>query len=117
MGKREPGENFNVDRKIRRNSDQRSVEIIIYIDEKLDFNQRVECVEALQDTDGITDAVFYPLRNHLMTATYDRDVLSCHDVIATIRSNNINARLIGPIEMLLNKARRRKHRRVANVTQ
>ena len=74
-----------------------TVEIVVHITETLGEQRRGDLVSALEDTDGITTAEFCPLRYHLMLVRYDRDLYSSHDVLDRVTSQNVNARLIGPV--------------------
>ena len=74
-----------------------TVEIVVHITETLGEQRRGDLVSALEDTDGITTAEFCPLRYHLMLVRYDRDLYSSHDMLDRVTSQNVNARLIGPL--------------------
>jgi len=74
-----------------------AVEIVVHISENLEDMQRNNLVVALENEDGIVSAVFCPLRYHLMLVRYDRDLYSSQDVLAKVNSQNVNARLIGPV--------------------
>ena len=74
-----------------------TVEIVVHITETLGEQRRGDLVSALEDTDGINTAEFCPLRYHLMLVRYDRDLYSSHDVLDRVTSQNVNARLIGPL--------------------
>jgi len=74
-----------------------SVEIIVHITENLGEKQRQELITALEDNSGITAAEFCPLRYHLMLIRYDRDTYSSQDVLDRVKSQNLDARLIGPV--------------------
>jgi len=43
------------------------------------------------------NAEFCPLRYHLMLVRYDRDLYSSQDVLNRVTSQNVDARLIGPV--------------------
>jgi len=73
------------------------VEIVIYIKEELGEEQRQYLVTELEGAEGIMGAEFCPLRYHLVVARYDRDIVSSQDVLKSINSLNVEARLIGPI--------------------
>ncbi len=73
------------------------VEIVVHITESLGERERQELVDALEKSDGITAAEFCPLRYHLMLVRYDRDIASSQDVLSSVKSQNYNARLIGPV--------------------
>jgi phosphoribosyl-ATP pyrophosphohydrolase len=74
-----------------------TVEIIVHISEKLGETRRNELVDALSRQDSIVSAEFCPLRYHLMLVRYDRDIASSQDVLASVKAQNYNARLIGPV--------------------
>ena len=79
------------------NLPERSVEIVVHITEDLGEQRRKDLVVALEESSGITTAEFCPLRYHLMLVRYDRDTYSSQDVLSRVQSQNINARLIGPV--------------------
>jgi len=74
-----------------------TVEIVLHITETLGEERRGVLVAALEDNDGITTAEFCPLRYHLMLVRYDKDLYSSQDVLARVKSQEVNARLIGPV--------------------
>ena len=74
-----------------------TVEIVVHITETLGEQRRGDLVAALEDNGGITTAEFCPLRYHLMLVKYDRDLYSSQDVLDRVISQNVNARLIGPV--------------------
>jgi hypothetical protein len=74
-----------------------TVEIVVHITEPRDEKQREELVNALESNGGITTAEFCPLRYHLMLVRYDRDLYSSQDVLDRVKSQNVDARLIGPV--------------------
>ena len=74
-----------------------SVEIVVHITENLEQQQRGNLVAALENDGGIVSAEFCPLRYHLMLIRYDRDMYSSQDVLSRVKSQNINAQLIGPV--------------------
>ena len=74
-----------------------SVEIVVHITETLGEQQRGDLVAALEGNGGITTAEFCPLRYHLMLVRYDRDLYSSQKVLDRVTSQNVNARLIGPV--------------------
>ncbi|MDH3872489.1 MAG: heavy-metal-associated domain-containing protein [Gammaproteobacteria bacterium] len=76
---------------------ERTVEIVVHISETLGDERRQDLVTALKNTHGIKTAEFCPLRYHLMLVRYDRDTHSSQDVLASVRSQHIHARLIGPV--------------------
>jgi hypothetical protein len=74
-----------------------TVEIVVHISETLGVQQREDLVSALEDSGGITTAEFCPLRYLLMLVRYDRDLHSSRDVLNRVKSQNVDARLIGPV--------------------
>jgi hypothetical protein len=76
---------------------EHTVEIVVHISETLGEVRRRNLVTALEQDSGIVSAEFCPLRYHLMLVRYDRDNYSSQDVLASVRSQNTNARLIGPV--------------------
>jgi CII-binding regulator of phage lambda lysogenization HflD len=76
---------------------ENTVEIIVHVAENLADGQRSDLVAALEKQDGIISAEFCPLRYHLMLVRYDRDMRTSQDMLASVRSQNIHAKLIGPI--------------------
>ena len=74
-----------------------TVEIIVHITESLGEQQRGNLIAALEDDAGITTAEFCPLRYHLMLVRYDRNLYSSQDALERVTSQNVSARLIGPI--------------------
>lgn len=76
---------------------EHTVEIVVHITETLGEQQREDMVKALEDNGGITAAEFCPLRYHLMLVRYDKDKYSSQDVLDRVQSQNVKARLIGPV--------------------
>jgi hypothetical protein len=74
-----------------------AVEVVVHIPERLDDKQRHNLVVALENSNGIVSAEFCHLRDHLMLVRYDRDHYSSQHVLNALRTQNVNARLIGPI--------------------
>jgi hypothetical protein len=74
-----------------------TVEVIVHISENLGETRRNDLVDALEKEESIVSAEFCPLRYHLMLVRYDRDISSSQDVLASVRTQNYNARLIGPV--------------------
>jgi hypothetical protein len=74
-----------------------TVEIVVHITETLGEKQRGDLVTALEGNGGITAAEFCPLRYHLILVRYDRDLYSSQDVLDGVTSQNVSARLIGPV--------------------
>ena len=79
------------------NEPDHTVEIVVHITENLGEHRRDDLVVALEDSGGITTAEFCPLRYHLMLVRYDRDLYSSQDVLNHVTSQNVDARLIGPV--------------------
>ena len=79
------------------NEPDHTIEIVVHISENLGEQQRGDLVTALEGNGGITTAEFCPLRFHLMLVRYDRDVYSSQDVLKRVTSQNVKARLIGPV--------------------
>ena len=79
------------------NEPDHTVEIVVHITETLGEQRRGDLVAAMKDNDGITAAEFCPLRYHLMLVRYDRDMYSSQDVLDRVKSQNVNAKLIGPV--------------------
>lgn len=79
------------------NETQRTVEIVVHITETLGEESRSVLVTALGRNEDIVSAEFCPLRYHLMLVRYDRDKFSSQEVLASVKGQNYNARLIGPI--------------------
>ena len=75
----------------------RSVEIVLHITETLEQLQRGDLVATLENDGGIVSAEFCPLRYHLMLVRYDKDMYSSQDVLSRVKSQNINAQLVGPV--------------------
>ena len=74
-----------------------TVEIVVHITETLGEQQRGDLVAALEGNGGITTAEFCPLRYHLMLVRYDRDLYSSQYVLDRVKSQSVDARLIGPV--------------------
>ena len=74
-----------------------AVEIVVYIRKDLGKEQQDLVVSALEKTNGIMGAEFCLMRNHLMLAKYDRNMMSSQDVLKSFNSLNLDAKLIGPI--------------------
>ena len=74
-----------------------TIEIVVHITETLGDQRREDLVTALEGNGGITAAEFCPLRYHLMLVRYDRDLHSSQDVLERVTSQNVKARLIGPV--------------------
>ena len=79
------------------NYPEHTVEIVVHITEALGEQRRKDLVVALEESSGITAAEFCPLRYHLILVRYDRDTYSSQDVLSRVESQNISAKLIGPV--------------------
>jgi len=79
------------------NEPEHSVEIVVHITETLDEQHRGNMVAALKNDNGIVAAEFCALRYHLMLVRYDKDRYSSQDVLSRVRSQQVHARLIGPV--------------------
>jgi hypothetical protein len=73
------------------------VEIVVHITETLEETQRLNFIAALENDDRIFSVNFCPTRCHLMLVKYDRNRYSSQDVLASIESQKLNARLVGPV--------------------
>lgn len=73
------------------------VEIVVHITEALEEQQRINFVAALENDDRIFAVSFCPTRCHLMLVKYDSNRYSSQDVLASIASQKVSARLVGPI--------------------
>jgi len=73
------------------------VEVVVHITETLEEQQRLDFVAALENDDRIFSVNFCPTRCHLMLVKYDRNRYSSQDVLACIESQQLNARLVGPV--------------------
>ena len=76
---------------------ENTVEIVVHITESMGENRRGDLVAALEDNGGIVTAEFCPLRYHLMLVRYDKELYSSQDVLARVKSQDVDARLIGPV--------------------
>ena len=76
---------------------QNTVEMVVHVTEELNEDQRNNLTSALDNTAGITNAEFCPLRYHLMLVRYDTDAFSSQDVLRSITSQDVHAQLIGPV--------------------
>ena len=76
---------------------EHTVEIVVHITETLGEQRREDLVAALEANGGITTAEFCPLRYHLMLVRYDRGFYSSQDVLDRVTSQNVKAKLIGPV--------------------
>ncbi|HYQ73388.1 MAG TPA: hypothetical protein VET88_15875 [Gammaproteobacteria bacterium] len=73
------------------------IEIVVHITEVLEEQQRMSFVAALENDERIFAVSFCPTRCHLMLVKYDRDQCSSQDVLTSIASQKVSARLVGPI--------------------
>jgi len=73
------------------------VEIVVHVTETLEEKQRLNLVAALENDDRIFSVNFSPTRCHLMLVKYDRNRYSSQDVLASIESQKVKARLVGPV--------------------
>lgn len=76
---------------------ERIVEIVVHITEAIDELQRINYVAALENDDRIFAVSFCPTRCHLMLVKYDSNHYSSQDILASIESQKVSARLVGPI--------------------
>jgi len=74
-----------------------AVEVVVYIKKDLGEEQQNLVISALEQTNGVMGAEFCVLRNHLVIAKYDKDIVSSQDVLKSFNSLNLDAKLIGPI--------------------
>jgi len=74
-----------------------AVEVVVYIKKDLEEEQQKLVISALERTNGIMGAEFCVMRNHLVLAKYDKDILSSQDVLKSFNSLSLDARLVGPI--------------------
>ena len=74
-----------------------AVEIVVYIKKDLGEEQQDLVISALKQTNGIMGAEFCVMRNHLVLAKYDKDIMSSQDVLKSFNTLNLDAKLIGPI--------------------
>lgn len=76
---------------------EHTVEVVVHISETLEEQQRNNMIVALENDDRIYSVEFSPSRCHLMLVKYDRDQYSSADVLSSITSRNVSAKLIGPV--------------------
>lgn len=74
-----------------------AVEVVVYIKKELGEEQQGLVISALQQTDGIMGAEFCVMRNHLVLAKYNKEIMSSQDVLKSFNSLNLEAKLVGPI--------------------
>lgn len=75
----------------------KTVEIVVHVEETLGEERRKDLVTALESTGGIRSAEFCPLRYHLMLVRYDREAMTSQDVLGKVNAESIHAKLIGPV--------------------
>ena len=63
----------------------------------LEEQQRLDFIAALEDDDRIYSVSFCPTGCHPMLVKYDRDHYSSQEVLASIESQKVNAKLVGPV--------------------
>jgi len=73
------------------------VEIVVHVTESLGETQRLDFVAALENDERIVSVNFSPTRSHLMLVKYDSNRHSSQDVLASIESQNVTAKLVGPV--------------------
>ena len=71
-----------------------TVEVVVHISENLKGRKRNNLVVALEEEYGIASAEFCSYRHHLMLVKYDSNMYSSQDVLASVKSHNVNARLM-----------------------
>ena len=74
-----------------------AVEVVVYIKKDLGEEQQDLVISALEQTDGIIGAEFCVMRNHLVLAKYNKEIMSSQDVLKSFNSLNLEAKLVGPI--------------------
>jgi len=74
-----------------------AVEVVVYIKKDLGEDQQDLVISALKQTNGIMGAEFCVMRNHLVLAKYDKEIMSSQDVLKSFNSLNLEAKLVGPI--------------------
>ncbi|MEN8206687.1 MAG: hypothetical protein ABFS24_11825 [Pseudomonadota bacterium] len=71
-----------------------TIEVVVHVSEILEYRQRNNLILALEEENGIVSAEFCHFRYHLMLVKYDSNIYSSQDVLASVRSQNVNARLM-----------------------
>ena len=71
-----------------------TIEVVVHFSENLKNRQRKNMVATLEKEDGIVSAEFCPLRYHLMLVRYDIHMYSSLGLLASVRSQNVKARLM-----------------------
>ena len=74
-----------------------AVEVVVHISKDLGEEQRNLVVSELEKANGMMGAEFCLMRNHLVLAKYDRNMVSSQDVLKSFNSLNLDAKLVGPI--------------------
>jgi len=74
-----------------------AVEVVVHISKDLVDEQRNLVISELKKANGIMGSEFCLMRNHLVLAKYDRNMMSSQDVLKSFNSLNLDAKLIGPI--------------------
>ncbi len=77
--------------------DKCAVEIVVSISKDLGQQQRNLVMSSLEKTNAIIGAGFCLMRNHLVLANYDKNIMSSRDVLKSFNAWNPDARLIGSI--------------------
>jgi len=73
------------------------VAVVVHITETLEGQQRLNFVAALENDERITAVGSSPKRCHLMLVKYESDRCSSQDVLVSIESLKVNAKLVGPV--------------------
>lgn len=76
---------------------EHTVEVVVRIPQTHEEQQRNNMIVALENNDRIYSVEFCPSSCHLMLVKYDRDQYSSADVLSSITSRNVSAKLIGPV--------------------
>ena len=71
-----------------------TIEVVVHVSEILEHKQRNNLIAAMEEEYGIVSAEFCHYRYHLMLVRFDSNIYSSQDVLARIRSHNVNARLM-----------------------
>ena len=70
-----------------------AIEVVVHVSENLEHRQRNNLACALEE-DGVVSAEFCHFRYHLMLVRYDSNMCTSQEVLASVRSQNVNARLM-----------------------
>jgi hypothetical protein len=73
------------------------LKLLYIVSKDLGEEQRNLVVSELEKANGMMGAEFCLMRNHLVLAKYDRNMVSSQDVLKSFNSLNLDAKLIGPI--------------------